>query len=56
MGTIIACVIGILIGLGVIAGITVLSKQNKVGTFQKVLFYCLGSAITIASILSIIFR
>lgn len=56
MGTIIASVIGILIGLGVITGVAVLSKQNKVNTLQKVLFYCLGSAITIASILSIIFR
>lgn len=56
MGTIIACVVGILIGLGVIAGISVLSKQNKVGNFQKILFYSIGSIIVIASILSIIFR
>lgn len=51
-GTIIACVIGILISVGMIVGTTILSKQNKIKTLQKIMFYALGSGLLILSIAS----
>ena len=51
-GTIIACVIGILISIGIIVGTTILSKQDKIKSLQKIMFYVLGSGLLVLSIAS----
>ena len=54
VGAIVACTFGMLIGLGLIIGTTVLVKQNKIKTLQIVLFYVLGIAIISGSLVSLL--
>jgi len=53
-GQIIGLSIGMSIGLGMIAGASVLTKQGKLKTGQKVLFFGIGIAIFLAAMVSLI--
>jgi len=55
-GTIIACVVGMLISIGIITGTTILTKQEKLKTPQKILFYTLGVGFLILSIISLFIK
>lgn len=51
---IVACTFGMLIGLGLFAGTTVLIKQDKIKPAQIAVFYLLSLVITLAAIFSLI--
>lgn len=53
-GTIIACTVGMLIGLGLFTVTTVLIKQKKLKPLAIVVFYVLSFAIIFVSIFSLI--
>lgn len=54
IGAIIACTFGMLIGLGLIIGNTVLIKQNKIKPLAIVVFYVLGIAIIATSLVTLL--
>lgn len=54
IGTIIGCTIGLLIGLGLFTGTTVLIKQKKIKPIAIAVFYILSFAIIFLSIFSLI--
>ncbi len=54
MGTVIACIVGMLIGVGMLVGAGVLTKQDKLKSGQKVLFFGLGIAIFLVAMVSLI--
>ena len=54
IGAIIACVIGLLIGVGLFVGNTILIKKELVKKLAAVVFYLLSFAIIAASIFSLV--
>ena len=54
IGAIIACVIGLIIGVGLFVGNTILIKKELVKKLAAVVFYLLSFAIIAASIFSLV--
>lgn len=54
LATILACTFGMVIGLGLFTGTTVLIKQKKIKPIAIAVFYILSIVIVIASIASLI--
>lgn len=54
MGVLIGCYVGMAIGIGMIIGTGILSKQDKLKSGQKVLFYGIGIAIYLVAMVSLI--
>ena len=54
IGAIIACVIGLIIGVGLFVGNTILIKKELIKKLAAVVFYTLSFGITVASILSLV--
>ena len=54
VGAIIACVIGLLIGVGLFVGNTILIKKELVKKFLGIIFYLFSFAIILTSIFSLV--
>jgi len=54
MGTIIGSSVGMAIGVGMIAASSILTKQGKLKTGQKLLFFGIGIAIFLVGMVSLI--
>ena len=54
IGAIIACVIGLIIGVGLFVGNTILIQKELVKKPAALVFYTLSFGITVASILSLV--
>lgn len=54
MGTIIGSSVGMLIGAGMITASSILTKQGKLKSGQKVLFFGIGIAIFLVAMVSLI--